>query len=109
MPADKPLTRFLIALAHSRELLAEFNSDRRPDLLSEWGVADNDLFQSEDWTLERVRAAVAEEHDDGTDVDVAWWIWFFGGPRPGPDWIWGPNDDPDGGSGGGGGGPPYTQ
>jgi hypothetical protein len=111
MAADKPLTRFLIALSHSQALLAEFNSDHRNEVLAEWGLTEHELFSHEQWTLEQVRSAVAAEQEDGTDVEVAWWIWFFGGPRPRPDWVWGPHVDPDqegdeeSGGGGGGGGP----
>jgi hypothetical protein len=75
---DKPLTTLLLGLAHSPDLLAEFNSDRAT-VLERWGLTEHELFQA-DLTLERVQAAVAEEF--GGEVQVAWWIWF-------PDWVWG--------------------
>ncbi|NUT56617.1 MAG: hypothetical protein HOQ03_11645 [Thermoleophilia bacterium] len=84
----------------------DFNSpDRRSSLLEEWGLSGHELFR-EELTLDRVRAAVAEEQaPDGPSVDVAWWIWFFGGPPKKPDWVWGVDDeteDDDDANGGGG-------
>ena len=97
MARGKPLTRFLLALVHSRELMDEYrNPDRRSSLLVEWGVADNDLFQKGELTLDRARDAVAAEHEaEGMSVDVAFWIWFLGGPPKKPDWVWGVDEEPD--------------
>lgn len=105
MAAGKPLTKFLITLVHSSELMARFNSSEREALLREWGLADHELFSKGELTLERVQEAVAAEHrEEGAAVEVAWWIWFFG-PPPKPDWVWGLDDegsDDDHGGGGGG-------
>lgn len=111
MAADKPLTRFLITLCHSSELIARFNSDEREELLREWGLYEHEIFRGGDPTLEQIRAAVAAEHEpEGMGVEVAWWIRVYG-PPPRPDWVWGPSadeeeDEPaseedDGGGGGG--------
>ena len=104
MASELPLTRFLIALSHSPELLERFKSGERGDLLAEWGVADNELFREGELTLERVQEHLNKEHADrGGRVEVAWWILIFG-PPPRPDWVWGIDDDGDelGGTGGGG-------
>ena len=97
MARGKPLTRFLLALVHSRELMDEYrNPDRRTSLLAEWGVADNELFRQGELTLERAREAIAAEHEtEDMSVDVAFWIWFLGGPPKKPDWVWGVDEEPD--------------
>ena len=96
MARGKPLTRFLLALCHSPDLLREFNDPgRRTSLLEEWRVGGNELF-SGPLTQERVQAAVAaEQGDDCSSVEVAWWIWFFGGPPKKPDWVWGTDVEPE--------------
>ena len=82
MAGGKPLTGFLLALSHSRKLAKAFSDpERRDDVLREWGLDGNDLFQNGDPTLEEVQAAVAAEHDgeggsDGPPVVVTWWVWF---------------------------------
>ena len=83
MAHNKPLTAFLLALSHSPELTAAFNDpELRPELLENWGLEEHDLFVGGDPTLEQVKAALAAEHEgEKQSVDVAWWIWFFGGPR----------------------------
>ena len=83
MARNKPLTAFLLALSHSPELTAAFNDpELRPELLESWGLEENELFMDGDPTLEQVKAALAAEHEgEKQSVDVAWWIWFFGGPR----------------------------
>jgi hypothetical protein len=103
--SDKPLTRFLITLCHSTELLAAFN-EYPARVLQEWGLADHPVFRSEGSpTLEEIQRAVAAEHEsEGAQVEVAWWIRVFGGPPPRPDWVWGPQDAPEDDGGGGGGG-----
>lgn len=97
----KPLTRFLIALCHSTELLAAFN-EYPGRVLQEWGLAEHPVFRSESSpTLEQIQQAVAAEHEGEARVEVAWWIRVFGGPPPRPDWVWGPQDEPEGGGSGG--------
>ena len=112
MAGGKPLTRFLIALSHSQELLAAFNSGDRDEVLREWNLADHDLFREGELTLDRVQEAVAAENADAGGVHVAWWIWFFGGAGVKPEtWIWGLDDDDDYGQGpeGEAGGPSNPQ
>lgn len=90
---DKPLTKFLITLVHSSELMARFNSPEREELLREWGLYDNELFRDGDPTLTEVQAAVAAEHEtEGMGAEVAWWIRVYG-PPPRPDWVWGASAD----------------
>jgi hypothetical protein len=83
MASNKPLTAFLLALAHSPELTAAYNDpDLRPGLLESWGLGGNELLAGGNPTLDDVKAALAAEHEgEKQSVDVAWWIWFFGGPR----------------------------
>ena len=71
MAAEQTLTRFLIALAHSSELMDRF-SDRaqRPALLKEWGLTGHPAL-ADDATLADVEAAVEAENKG---ADVAWWI-----------------------------------
>jgi hypothetical protein len=80
MAGGKPLTGFLLALSHSRKLAKRFSDpEQRDAVLSEWGLDGNDLFTNGDPTLEDVQAAVAAEHDGGSDgppVVVTWWVWF---------------------------------
>ena len=80
MARGKPLTGFLLALSHSAELANAFSDPaQRDDVLSQWGLGGHDLFQNGDPTLEEVQAAVAEEHNGGSDgppVVVTWWVWF---------------------------------
>lgn len=80
--AEQKLTRFLIALAHSSELMDRF-SDRakRGALLEEWGLADHPAL-ADDATLADVERAVEEENEG---ADVAWWIRLA---QVGPDsWV----------------------
>ena len=81
MPS-KPLTQFLIALCHSAELRARFNSEPAA-VLSDWGLSEHPLFQPEASppTLAQVQAAVADEFETESGVEVAWWISV-------PDWVW---------------------
>jgi hypothetical protein len=93
----KPLTRFLLAVCHSQELMAAFNDlEQRGSVLQEWRLQDHPLFTEGEVTAERVREAVASEQGvDTADVGTAFWIWFFSGPKR-PDWVWSPqHDDPD--------------
>lgn len=80
MAPGKPLTGFLLALSHSRELANKFSDpEQRDDVLTQWGLGGNDLFTNGDPTLEQVQAAVAAEHEgecDGPPVVVTWWVWF---------------------------------
>jgi hypothetical protein len=68
--AEQKLTRFLIALAHSSELMDRFNSREREELLREWGLGDHPAL-AENATLAEVQEAVEKEN---TGADVAWWI-----------------------------------
>ena len=91
MAGGKPLTGFLLALVHSRELTAAFNDpEQRQALLDEWGLGEHPLFADEnDPTLTEVQEAVNAEHQGQEEggslleaaapaptVGVAWWIWF---------------------------------
>ena len=72
--ARQKLTKFLIALAHSPELMDQFNGtdEQRQRLLEKWGVQDEPALER-DATLEQVQAAVEAENEG---ADVAWWIRF---------------------------------
>lgn len=89
---DKPLTLFLIALCHSAELRARFNSDQdRDGVLRDWGLTEHALFQrgAAPPTLAEVQAAVAEEFESESGIEVAWWISV-------PHWVWGLDvEEPD--------------
>jgi hypothetical protein len=95
MARGKPLTGFLLALVHSRELTAAFNDpEQRQALLEEWGLGEHPLFAGEgDPTLTEVQEAVNAEHEGqeqsgslfggggeaaapAPTVSIAWWIWF---------------------------------
>jgi hypothetical protein len=80
MARGKPLTGFLLALSHSRELAEAFSDPaQRNQVLMQWGLGEHELFTNGDPTLEDVQAAVAAEHDGGSDgppVVVTWWVWF---------------------------------
>ena len=100
MASGKPLTEFLLALSHSRELAQRFSDpDQRNDVLEQWGLGEHDLFTNGDPTLEEVQAAVAEEHTAGATVRRSLSPGGSGSRRPDmskrPEWIWGVDDKPD--------------
>lgn len=71
--AEQKLTRFLIALAHSSELMDRFNDPKqREALIEEWGLTGHDAL-AQDATLADVQRAVEAENEG---ADVAWWIRF---------------------------------
>jgi hypothetical protein len=71
MAPQQKLTRFLIALAHSPELMDRFNDPAQRDaLLKEWGLGGHRALRQEA-TLADVQAAVEAENKG---ADVAWWI-----------------------------------
>jgi hypothetical protein len=74
MAGEQKLTRFLIALAHSPELMDQFNGsdEERRALLAKWGV-ENEPALARTATLADVQAAVEAENKG---ADVAWWIRF---------------------------------
>lgn len=95
MAGGKPLTGFLLALVHSRELTLAFHDpEQRQALLEEWGLGEHPLFANEnDPTLTQVQEALDAEHQGGdqsdpllgsggesgaeaTSVVIAWWVWF---------------------------------
>ena len=71
MAPEQKLTRFLVALAHSSELMDRFNDPaQREDLIREWGLTGHKAL-AQDATLADVQAAVEAENKG---ADVAWWI-----------------------------------
>jgi hypothetical protein len=83
----KPLTRFLIALGHSGDMLRLYQDDsKRTSLLREWGLEDHPALQP-GATLEDIQIAVDEEHvgeDPGMIVTPS--VMAAGVPRP-TGWI----------------------
>jgi hypothetical protein len=76
---EQKLTRFLIALAHSDDLMDRFNDrSRRDELLKEWGLLNHPAL-AESATLADVQRAVENENEG---ADVAWWIRLAEGPDP---------------------------
>jgi hypothetical protein len=83
MPGEPKLIEFLIALAHSTELMNRFNDPKqRDDLLREWGLSGHSAL-AQDATLADVQKAVNMESEG---ADVAWWIRLAQGPDP-DTWI----------------------
>ena len=77
----KTVTSFLLALSDSRKMRDRYRDpNRRAELLEEWGLAGNPLFQP-GATEEDFRRAVTEE---GGVAQVEWWIGAAGGPGPEP-------------------------
>ena len=67
----KTVTSFLLALSDSRKMRDRYRDpNKRRQLLDEWDLADNPLFQP-DATEEDFRKAVTEE---GGLAQVEWWI-----------------------------------
>ena len=82
MPPKGRLTTFLIELANSPELLAEFQDDARRDgLLRKRGLHGNKALRR-GATLEEVKAAVAEENPGLRQPILA--IWILVGREPIP-------------------------
>jgi len=76
------LTSFLIELAESPELLAEFqDDDRRDDLLRRRRLHGNRALRK-GATLEEVKAAVAAENPDLTQPILEKWILVGRAPIP---------------------------
>lgn len=96
----KPITRFLIALAHSSELLHRFRHS--PDaVLEEWGLQKHSSLLNPDATLRQIQDAVAAEHaDEGGDATAMFWILVGSAPTQ-PNWIQAPSTDDDQSGGGG--------
>lgn len=79
MAGDSNLIEFLIALAHSTELMDRFNNpDERDALLREWGLSGHPAL-APSATLADVQRAVNLESEG---ADVAWWIRLAQGPDP---------------------------
>ena len=100
MAQGQKLTRFLIALAHSSELMDKFNDPaQREALLREWNLADHPALR-ESATLAEVQRAVEAENEG---ADVAWWI-QFAEVDPGT-WVVESAEEAGGDTTGGGGSP----
>jgi hypothetical protein len=83
----KPLTRFLIALGHSSDMLREYRDDsKRTDLLREWGLEDHPALAPEA-TLRDIQDAVdAEQEADDPGMIVTPTLTAAAAPRP-TGWI----------------------
>jgi hypothetical protein len=86
---NRGFTHFLIALAHSRDLLETFHSNPE-EAFSGWNLTPEQREILRRGNMEEIQAEVRREHPDAV---AAWWVmlesWVMS-----PDWVMGP-DEPE--------------
>jgi len=82
-----PLTNFLIAMAHSPELVPRLYARTEDDSFKkDWGLTDDQLEVLREGNLRAIQEAVNAELPAGTDATAAFWIGVGRWPIPWP-WI----------------------
>ncbi len=89
MADDRGFTQFLIALAHSRELLEKFH-EKPQEVFSGWKLTPEQQEILKRGNMEEIQGEVRREHPDAV---AAWWVmlesWVMS-----PDWVMDP-DEPE--------------